>query len=176
MNRPKSPLRRRFLKTALAAASGSAVSCSRRKGAWRFFTDEQARLVAAVADQIIPPDQDPGASAAGVVDYIDGQLVRRFKANQDDYRKGLSAIEETARRHGGKGFLELGPSEQEALLAEFEKGPQRAFFDLIWNHTMQGYYGSPRHGGNRDAVSWKMIGVPDPPVRGRQHHDFPAKV
>lgn len=155
--------RRRFLKASLAA--GASVSCTPRKGAGQFFTDGEARLVAAVADCIIPPDQDPGASAAGVVDYIDRQLTRRFKEHQEVYRRGLAVLEE-------RRFLDLGAEQQVALLAEFEKGPQRAFFDLILNHTMQGYYGSPRHGGNRDAVSWRMLGVPDPPLRGRHHIDF----
>ena len=35
------------------------------------------------------------------------------------------------------------------------------------SHTMQGFYGSPRHGGNRNAVSWKIPGVRNPPIRGR---------
>jgi hypothetical protein len=47
-----------------------------------------------------------------------------------------------------------------------------AFFELVLNHTMQSFYGSPRHGGNRDAVSWRMLGVPDPPVRGRSRDFF----
>ena len=34
---------------------------------------------------------------------------------------------------------------------------------------MMGFYGDPRHGGNKDRVSWRMLGVPDPPIRGRLH-------
>jgi gluconate 2-dehydrogenase gamma chain len=41
------------------------------------------------------------------------------------------------------------------------------FFNLIRAHAMQGFYGDPRHGGNRDEASWKMLGIPCPPVRGR---------
>ena len=42
---------------------------------------------------------------------------------------------------------------------------------------MQGFYGDPRHGGNRDRVSWKMVGLPYPPLRGRLRNDLtgPAK-
>ena len=36
------------------------------------------------------------------------------------------------------------------------------FFDLLLTHTRQGFYGDPRHGGNRDLVSWKMVGLPFP--------------
>jgi hypothetical protein len=37
---------------------------------------------------------------------------------------------------------------------------------------MQGFYGDPRHGGNLNRVSWKMLRLPYPPVRGR--YDFNA--
>jgi hypothetical protein len=38
---------------------------------------------------------------------------------------------------------------------------------------MMSFYGDPRHGGNKDRVSWKMLGVPDPPIRGRLHETPP---
>jgi gluconate 2-dehydrogenase gamma chain len=37
---------------------------------------------------------------------------------------------------------------------------------------MEGYYGAPRHGGNRDAVSWRMLGLDEPPLRGRAQYDL----
>jgi gluconate 2-dehydrogenase gamma chain len=37
----------------------------------------------------------------------------------------------------------------------------------VVSHTMQGFYGDPRHGGNRNWASWRMLGVPITPVRGR---------
>jgi gluconate 2-dehydrogenase gamma chain len=54
-------------------------------------------------------------------------------------------------------------------LIEKEK---RSFFELVREHTMEGYYGSPRHGGNRDAVSWRMLGLDEPPLRGRAQYDL----
>ena len=48
----------------------------------------------------------------------------------------------------------------------------RDFFELVREHTMEGYYGSPRHGGNRDAVSWRMLGLDEPPLRGRAQYDL----
>jgi len=47
-----------------------------------------------------------------------------------------------------------------------------AFFNLVRQHTLEGYYGSPRHGGNRDAVSWRMLGLDEPPLRGRAQYDL----
>jgi gluconate 2-dehydrogenase gamma chain len=48
----------------------------------------------------------------------------------------------------------------------------RDFFELVRGHTLEGYYGSPRHGGNRDAVSWRMLGLPEPPPLGRAQYDL----
>jgi gluconate 2-dehydrogenase gamma chain len=68
---------------------------------------------------------------------------------------------------------------QTAVLQDVEKGAVEAadwsgvepaaFFALLREHTMMGFYGDPRHGGNKDRVSWRMLGVADPPIRGRLH-------
>jgi gluconate 2-dehydrogenase gamma chain len=36
----------------------------------------------------------------------------------------------------------------------------RQFFELILQNTMEGFFADPLYGGNRDMVSWKMIGFP----------------
>jgi gluconate 2-dehydrogenase gamma chain len=63
------------------------------------------------------------------------------------------------------------PPEQLEIVNALERD-SKPFFDLVRNHTMQGYYGSPRHGGNRDAISWRMLGLDEPPVRGRAQYDL----
>ena len=150
---------------AAATLGGSAVSCS--KGRWRFFTPAEARTVDAICAQIIPSDQDAGAREAGVVNYIDIQLTRHFKQHQDLYRRGIASVDELSRARLGRPFADLTPAEQVEMLHDVQK-KAREFFDLILAHTMQGFYGDPRHGGNRDAVSWKMLALPFPQVRGRR--------
>jgi gluconate 2-dehydrogenase gamma chain len=160
--------RRRFIQIgASAALVGSAVSCSRRGGRWRFFTIEEARTVEALCERIIPADGDPGAKDAGVVGFIDRQLAGFYKDLRDTYRTGLGAVERTSESMFGARFVSLGPANQNAVLSALEKSADKPFFDLLVAHTMQGFYGDPRHGGNRDGVSWKMLGVPYPPIRGR---------
>jgi gluconate 2-dehydrogenase gamma chain len=160
--------RRRFLEVGIAAtAAGSLVCCGRTGGGpyWRFFTAAEARTVDAIAEQIIPADTDPGASQAGVVNFIDLQLTKRYRKHRDAYRKGIAAVDAVSKRFG-KPFAEQTPEQKFEVLTEIaEKDGE--FFALIRAHTMQGYYGDPRHGGNRDEVSWKMLGLPSPPVRGR---------
>ena len=60
----------------------------------------------------------------------------------------------------------------DVMLALFDE-ELAAFFALLREHAMMGFYGDPRHGGNKERVSWKMLGVPDPPVRGRLHETPP---
>lgn len=168
--------RRKFLKVAAAAAAGGAVGCGGPRSPWRFLSPPEAETLAALCDQIIPPDDYPGAAQAGVVVFIDRQLIGHYNEFQQVYRQGLRAVEERSATLHGKPFTALSFGEQTELAAALEKDEeQRPFFNLVLTHTMQGYYGSPRHGGNRHAVSWKMLGVPDPPVRGRQHYDVSAK-
>ncbi len=178
--------RREFIKTAAAAAVvAGGTACSSNRSPWRFLRVEEARTLAAVCDCIIPADADPGAEWAQAVNYIDIQLCGYFRQFRNPYRDGIKSLESTARQQYGKTFSDLVTGEQTAILAHFEKGSapkevlsteeQKAFFELVLAHTMQGYYGDPRHGGNRDRVSWKMVGLSYPQVRGRFRPNAGAK-
>jgi len=174
--------RRAFLQAALVAAAGAGVACSTNGTPWRFFTVDEARTLAAVCDQIIPPDQDPGAAWAGVVNYIDRQLCGPFQSLQETYRRGIAGIDESSRLLYSKAFADLEAQKQQEVLHHLENGQapgaiwqqssSSEFFSLMIDHTMQGYYGDPRHGGNREGASWKMLGLPYPPIRGRLRYDL----
>ena len=174
--------RRAFLQAALAAAAGAGIACSANGTPWRFLTVDEARTLAAISDQIIPPDQDPGGAWAGVVNYIDLQLCGPFQNLQQTYRYGIAAIDGSSRLIYDKVFTDLGAQQQIDVLHRLESGQVTSaiwtqvssseFFSLIVDHTMQGYYGDPRHGGNREGVSWKVLGLPYPPIRGRLRYDL----
>ncbi len=176
--------RRRFLQAgATAALGGASVACTRNTSPWRFFTVEEAATLEAMCDQIVPADQDPGAADAGAVNFIDRQLMGHYKPHRQAYRTGIAAVNRTSRALHGAAFAELPVEKRVAVLTAMDKnqappdawpdaGAAKAFFDLVVTHTMQGFYGSPRHGGNREAVSWRMLGVPPLPVRGRLHWDI----
>ncbi len=156
--------------------SAAAASCGGPKssGAWRFFTDGEARTAEAISAQLIPSGPLPGAREAGVVNYIDLQLSRRFRKHQQAYRAGLANADEVSRKQAGKPFCELASDQQIAVLNTLEENA-KPFFQLILAHTRQGFYGDPRHGGNRNMVSWKMVGLPFPQVRGREQYGDPEK-
>ncbi len=150
------------------------TSCARENSPWRFLTTAEGRTLDAICEQIIPTDQTPGAAWAGVVNFIDRQLMGPYRRQQTAYRSGLREIDQAAVSKFGKDFAALDTGQQTALLQALEGGAKR-FFSTVIAHTMQGYYGDPRHGGNRDAVSWRMLGVPVIPIRGRNRYEFPKQ-
>ena len=153
--------RRRFLGSTLAASA--AAGCA-RKAAHNYLSESELATLSAVCDQVIPPDQDPGGGWAGVANYIDRQLRGRFREHLPAYRQGLA---EADRRAGGS-FRSAPRDQQLEILTQMDQDKTtKAFISLVATHSIQGYYGNPRHGGNRDYCSWNMLGVPVSPVRGR---------
>lgn len=163
--------RRRFMKTvavglgATSVARGRAAAPSR----WRFLTESEAALVDAIAEQIIPADQDPGARNVGVVNFIDKQLTSRYRRHQQAYRDGLRVVDETSRAMFKREFVALTSPQQIEVLKKLEAG-RNSFFNLIRDHTMQGFYGGPQHGGNRGYASYKMLGVDYPQIIGQNRY------
>jgi gluconate 2-dehydrogenase gamma chain len=151
-----------------------------RPGGWLFLTPDEAVLVEAVAEQIIPADQDPGARQAGVVYFIDRQLVGPYRRFQKTYRAGLESLQKTSRQIYGKPFEALAWDEQTELLQSLEakRAPKELwtdpsaaeFFNLVREHAMQGFYGSPRHGGNRNYCSYRMMGLEYPRIMGQNRY------
>lgn len=134
------------------------------------FSATEAKLVEALCDQIIPADDSPGAKDAGVLYYLDQQLAGPLNRFAVSYKTSLPLLDDGCRRTEGKPFLELSFSEQTRFLHRMETdGPPelRSFFRIIVDQTMQGFYGSPEHGGNRGAASWKMLGIES--VMGGHH-------
>jgi gluconate 2-dehydrogenase gamma chain len=163
--------------TAAAAAAGPLVSCLGPSNPWRRLSPDEARTLETICERIIPADQDPGAAWAGVVTFIDRQLLGPYRRLWKTYQLGIAGTDGTSLAKFGKPFVALTSQQQDAVLQAMEKGQARegcwkqvsakSFFDLVLSHTMQGFYGDPRHGGNRERVSWKMLRLPYPPVRGR---------
>ncbi|MTJ82903.1 MAG: gluconate 2-dehydrogenase subunit 3 family protein [Telmatospirillum sp.] len=84
------------------------------------------------------------------------------------YRLGIADLNNwCAKSYGGNHFHQLSPSNRRLVLEEIESGkvefaqvPAGVFFQLLLQNTMEGYFGDPIHGGNRDKATWEMIGFP----------------
>ncbi len=178
----KSSSRRDFLRLILISAGASSLlgGCGHQTSRWRVFSESEALLADAVTEQIIPRDQDPGARDAGVINFIDKQLAGHYRKYQSDYRSGLAGVEETSQALYQRSFLRLKWEEQTTVLKALESDnppgkswqsqSSRAFFEMIRDHTMQGFYGSPRHGGNRGYASYRMLGLDYPPIVGQNRY------
>jgi gluconate 2-dehydrogenase gamma chain len=167
-------LNRREVLLAGAAASAALVSgCHSRGSRWLVLTDAEAHTLSALCDQIIPADEWPSASEAGVVTFIDRQLTGPHRRHRKTYRHGLEDIGNMALSRFGVELARASCAQQLQIARAIEQ-QNPAFFELVRRHTLQGYYGSPRHGGNKDAVSWRMLGLAEPPLRGRAQYDFTA--
>ena len=137
-----------------------------RRNGWEFLDEEGALTLAGICDQIIPADDYPSASQAGVLIYIDRQLTHHYAKYQDNYIGGLKMADDLSLKEFGRRFALLDSQGQLRIVTAIES-TDRDFFEMVRNHTLEGYYGAPRHGGNRDAVSWRMLGLAEPPLRGR---------
>jgi gluconate 2-dehydrogenase gamma chain len=168
----------------ISLACGSVMfipACSGYNSVWRFFSETEAKTIIAFAEQIIPRDQDAGATDANVINFIDKQLVGPYTRFQEMYRKGIPAIENSAQKLFSKTFSELEFGIQTDFMNQMEKGElpeefwkdanQKSLFRLILDHTMQGFYGSPRHGGNKNYVSYKMMKLDYPHIMGQNRYE-----
>jgi gluconate 2-dehydrogenase gamma chain len=169
----KSLNRRKFLAT--AAAAGAVACTGRPETPWRTLTADEATTLEAWCECLIPEDSDPGAKRAGVVRYIDIQLTRLYKRHRKAYSKAIAALDALAYSRHSSPFAALSFDERTLLLAAFEKSENSKAFNMVLDHTLQGYFGSPRHGGNKDYASWRMVGVPPMPIRGRLQYSLEDK-
>ncbi len=125
-----------------------------------FFTPEQAVEVEAMAAQIIPTDDTPGAREARVVSFIDRALVTFERDRQPTYTQGLEELAAQTKRlfPDASTFSALTFDQQIQVLTAMERTP---FFNLVRSHTITGFFASPVHGGNYDKVGWKLIAYDD---------------
>jgi gluconate 2-dehydrogenase gamma chain len=140
-------------------------------GPLQTFSRDEASLLEALCDQVIPADDTPGAKQAGVLYYIDRQLAGPLQRFQAAYHDGLSRLHNACRNRTGRDFTDLPSPEQTKFLEDVEAGRVEqldTFFRMVIDHTMQGFYGSPAHGGNRNEMSWDMLGIRDV-MEGHSH-------
>ncbi len=166
---------------------------------WRYFTPQEAALVEAFVDRLIPADElSPGGKECGCAVFIDRQLAGPYgrfdgyymsgpfhkgtkqqgpqspETPAQQYRKGLAAFEVASRsKFGGRSFTQLSDDEKDEAIKSLEDGTLKLdgidaqkFFKLILKDTQNGFLADPIYGGNKDMVSWKMIGFPG------THYDY----
>ena len=149
--------RRSFFKIAGAAAAAAAAQVHGANAAaqtpaapplaYTFFNTDEARIIEAAVERLIPSDENgPGARDAGVANFIDRQLGGAWGAGERLYRTGpwhegkptqgyqlpftpaelfrnaLRGIHDDLAKRGGQPFEKLSAKEQDAYLKSLEAG------------------------------------------------------
>ena len=127
---------------------------------FEFFSAEQALEVEAIASQIIPSDDGPGAREARTVYFIDRALTTFEREKQSLYPQGLNQLEFKTHEMfpGTQKFSSLNSAQQIQLLRAVEKTD---FFETVRVHTIMGFLANPEYGGNYNNIGWKTIGFED---------------
>jgi gluconate 2-dehydrogenase gamma chain len=161
-----------------------------------FSPQEAATVEAFVDRVIPSDDLSPGGKDCGCALYIDRQLAGpygRFEGYYmsgpfqngieqqgpqspvtpaQQYRRALAALDTTCRaKYSGKPFAELADDQKDGVIKGLEDGSLKLegiedFFKLILKDAQTGFLADPIYGGNKDMVSWKMIGFPG------AHYDY----
>ncbi len=164
--------RRGFLKAATAALGGTwlashgavvmaaaevAVGAMEQDAGWKHLSLAEADGLAAVADQIWPPDETPGAAAIGAVYFMDAAFGGFMAGALPQIRKGLDDLDRRAlaASQGVTRFADLPFGQQTMVLKQVEDS---GFFGTVHFLTLCGCFTLPSYGGNRDLQGWKQIG------------------
>ena len=141
----------------------------------RFFTEQEARTLAAIAERIIPQPDRPEAEKIPIVPWIDEKLYEdkrdgyryeELPPQREAWRLGLAGIDESARAlFDDKTFCDLDPLSQDVVLRHVERGdapgptwerlpPARFFKSVLLITIVKTYYAHP--------LAWNEIGYSGP--------------
>lgn len=141
----------------LLAAGHSATEQHQARAALVNMSAREAATFAAVADQIIPPDDLPGAADAGVVYFIDNVLGGFMADDAVMLKQGLADLDRMAAEAfpGAPGFASLTFEQQTGLLEPIDSEP---FFNTMIFLTHCGMFAMPSWGGNHERSGWALLG------------------
>jgi len=141
----------------------------------RFFSAEEAPLISAICDRLLPQDDRDELHKIPVVNFIDDRLHAnrldgyRFEGmptDQEAYRLGLQGISKIAQHLYHNSFVDLDPLEQESVLQTLHDGhppagqeiwqglPVHRFWLLLVQDVLGAYYAHP--------FAWDEIGFGGP--------------
>lgn len=114
------------------------------------FSNEQARLTSSLADVIIPKDEYPSASEAGVPAFIESMINDVYTEEQrNEFLDGLDAFAEKSRLELGGEYYESSEEDRYQLtynenqdLLELEREEDVPFFLRFKELTILGYFTS----------------------------------
>jgi hypothetical protein len=142
---------------------------------FRYFSDDEIRLMQAICDRLLPQDDRDEAHKIPIVNYIDERLYSgridgyRFEDMPPDHeahRLGLQGIEAVARHMYNRSFTQLEPLQQDQVLQSihdctppageeiWKRLPVRRYWMLLVQDAIEAYYAHP--------YAWDEIGFGGP--------------
>ncbi|MDH3902157.1 MAG: gluconate 2-dehydrogenase subunit 3 family protein [Xanthomonadales bacterium] len=141
----------------VVSASQTAAKNKEAGAGFENLSAKEAVELSAIVDQIIPADETPGASEAGVVYFIDVALGSFMSDAAPRLRQGLEELQHKTKSAYPDSirFSELPFEQQTEILKSVENTPMFAMLHLM---TLFGMFCLPSYGGNRDNSGWNLIG------------------
>lgn len=138
-----------------------------------FFSHEEAQVLEAIVDRLIPQEDRTPAEKVPITPWIDRMLAENdtdgFRKDgmpwdQDVWRQALVGVDQTSHARYQRSFVGLQPPEQDDVLSAVQNGEaegdlwQRLKADAVFNKVVQEvasiYYAHP--------AAWSEIGWPGP--------------
>jgi hypothetical protein len=171
----------------------------------RFFSPEQAALLGAVIDRLVPQDDRSGTRTIPILPVIDERLYQNslngfryedMPPDQEAYRLAIHAIGEMAESRFGQSFVELTAHRQELILKSLHDGkpdpehpiwkgmPVHRFWALLMEDCVTAYYSHPwawdeiGFGGPAYPRGYMRLenGLPEPWEKDEQRYEWNAPV
>ncbi len=139
----------------LALAAESAQAQQETQAPLNVITPAEALTLGAVADQIYPPDDTPGARELGAVYFMDFAAGTFMAGAWPMIQAGIADLDQRSIKALGKPFHELDFPAQTTVLRSVESTP---FFGQVHFLTLLGCFSLPSYGGNKNGEGWAQIG------------------
>jgi gluconate 2-dehydrogenase gamma chain len=120
-----------------------------------------------------------GAWGSGAKSYRSGPFIKGTREQgyqlpltpREFFGAGIKATNAWTRKTYGKDFDRLSGADREAALKAMDAGKAeladvsgKEFLEMLLQSAMEGFFADPIYGGNRDKVSWRMVGYPGLPA------------
>ena len=142
----------------LIVSAGETAAHNKESGAvYNNISVEESREFSALVNQIIPPDDTPGATEIGVVYFIDVALGDFMSSAAPMLREGLADLQQKTRSAYSniQRFSELPFEDQTKMLKSVE---DTAMFGTLHFLTLCGMFCLPSYSGNHENAGWDLIG------------------
>lgn len=172
--------RRLVIKQVLIMAAGLSLlpSCLKEAGKSTILLNnldislDQEKLLAEIAETLIPKTDTPGAKALNLHLFVLKMLDDCYaETDQQQFIAGLDQLEDHARSRFDKSFAHLSSTQRELLLTDIESNKDNsaalsAFYRIMKEQTINGYLQSKYVMTN--LIVWEL-------VPGRYNGYFPVK-